>query len=153
MSADIYGPVLSDLRAKHAALGELIAALENVARLNGAISSAVQSIVAAETPQAEKVPTTRTVPRVKAKPTRRSTGSAQRDTARDDRILDVVKKAGGRGVPFKDIQAAFDDTPVWALKKAMAVLVEEKRVARHGEGRGSRYWPAGTPAKEALRRA
>jgi hypothetical protein len=45
MSID-YTPVIDDLRAKHAAMGQLIAALENVQRLNGGLTA----IVPDETP-------------------------------------------------------------------------------------------------------
>jgi hypothetical protein len=59
-------------------------------------------------------------------------------------------KAGARGVPFGEIHTALGAPPRATLAAALATLVAEKQLARHGEGRGSRYFPAGTTAKEAL---
>ena len=163
MSADVYAAVLADLREKRDGLTNLIAALENVARLNGPLPPAIAAAVQAEAGERRPVrpsvrPSVRTgtVPaRVKAKPDRRATvaASARPDATRDAAVVAAVTRAPG-GIRAGALEAAFPPgTSRSVVNRVLARLVEEGRIVRRGSGRGSRYWPAGTSAKEAVRRA
>jgi hypothetical protein len=147
-----YDAVLTDLRAKRDAMSELIAALENVQKL-GAPALAFVEAPTAERAVSQSVSqsvSTRTVPRVKAKPTRRGTGvrhGRPRNASRDAQLVAAVPKDG---IGFGALRDRFSTVPVGSLRGALARLVAENRLARHGEGRSSCYYPAGTTAKEAL---
>lgn len=151
MSTNCYALVLADLRAKYAAMGELIAALEAVSRLG-------PSAPPIEAPRVEST-VTRSAPRAPATPQPVKKPSAAPPSAPSDRrgnndreeeLVRVVAKHPGLGA--SDVARRFnpreqDVTGLAArLTHNLKRLVADGRLARHGYS----YYPAGTPApKEA----
>lgn len=155
MSTNCYDLVLADLRAKHAAMGELIAALEHVSRLGP--SSPPIDVPSTESVDVDRSSVRNREPanlpparRRATEPTPEPPPDRRRTSERDEDLVRLVAKHPGLGA--SDVARKFspreqDVTGLAArLTHNLKRLVAEGRLARHGYS----YYPAGTPApKEA----
>jgi hypothetical protein len=135
-----YEAVLADLRAKRDAMSELILALEHVGRLGVSSASLTEAIGGkADTdvrPSVRPSVRTRTVPRVKAIPTRRATVTPESDA--EHRVLDAVTKKGGMPLGELALAARVNKN---TLKATLKGLIQAGRIEARGVRAGTRYWP------------
>lgn len=149
MSVDHYAAVLADLRAKHTALGELIAALENVQRLDA--------------PLPVSLPNTATPPTDEVRPFVMRVPATERRHSKLERTASRASLPGGRarrspGAWDEPCIAAIGSTAMTGLEVAKAVggvqstihnvlqrLVTKGRLTRVGD-----TYRADVPAKEEV---